>query len=177
MHNMRIRSLQPEENEIAMDLMRTAIRGRCRKFYGEHTVKRWVAKDNSKFKFQVPENVLCVANDRGPISIAGWNKQGVNGGADMDGAARISAVFTHPDYAGKGIGRQLVSMVENDIQKAGFSHIILFATINAVRFYRQMGFEDRGDQLLEIADGHFITIRRMVKKIAVEDETMEIKRI
>ncbi len=177
MQNMRIRSLEPEENEIAMDLMRSAISGKCRRFYGEHTIKKWVAKDNEQFKFQIPKNVFCVANDDGPVSIAGWHERGVNGGTDMDGAARISVVYTHPDYAGMGIGRQLLNMVEDDIRRAGFSHIVLFATMNAVRFYRRRGFEDRGDQLLEVADGHYITIRRMVKNIAPALNEVEIRRI
>jgi ribosomal protein S18 acetylase RimI-like enzyme len=175
MQNMKMRNLEPEENEQAISLMRSAINARCGKFYGEHTIRKWTAVDNAQFKFQIPKRVFCVANDAGPVSIVGWRAGGEGGCKDMEGTARISVVYTHPDYAGQGIGRQLMRMVEDDIQRAGFTHIALYATMNAVRFYRQVGFEDRGDQLLEVANGHYITIRRMVKNIHPEFSDVEIE--
>ena len=178
MENMRLRALAPDEHGVAEDIMRSAIKGRCSSFYGEHTVRKWTSLENDKFKFQIPQHAFCAANDDGPVSIAGWTNKPTADGADNGaGAARISAVFTHPDYAGNGIGEQLMRLVEDDIRKAGYSHILLFATMNAVPFYRKNGFEDRGEQLLEVAQGHFISICRMVKSIAQEEVEMKLKYI
>lgn len=169
MSNLKLRALKLDEQDRAEHIMRAAIKGSCEKFYGQHTVKKWVAKENTKFKFQVPEHTFCVADDGVPVSIAGWTSSPTqNGDVNPDGSARISAVFTHPDYAGNGMGRELVNLIEDDIRKAGYTYIILYATMNAVPFYRKLGFEDRADQLIEVADGHYISIKRMVKGIAMQ---------
>ncbi len=150
----------PNEAMEAVRVMRNAIQGSCTKVYGEHTVKRWLADGNQHFTFKVPEHPFCAANDMGPVSVAGWNLQ-----PHADGVARISAVFTMPEFTRQGLASNLISCIEADILEKGFHTVILFATLNAVPFYRKMGYQDRHEQMLEVAEGHFITVLKMSKTL------------
>ncbi|MBU0534799.1 GNAT family N-acetyltransferase [Patescibacteria group bacterium] len=46
----------------------------------------------------------------------------------------------NPDYQGMGYGKVLYKFIEEYFRKNGVSKISLYATINAVDFYRRLGF-------------------------------------
>jgi GNAT superfamily N-acetyltransferase len=157
---LEIRPLETTERADALNVMRASINERCAKYYGERTVKMWTARDNKHFQFQLPERLFGAINGVGPVAISGWRRQ-----EGMEGVARIAALFTLADYESKGLGRRLMDAVEADIREAGYEKIHLFATMNSVPVYRRFGYADRNDLMLEVADGHYISIRRMVKDL------------
>jgi GNAT superfamily N-acetyltransferase len=157
---IKIRRLESTERSDALKVMRASINQRCARYYGERTVKLWTDKANKHFQFQLPEHLFGAVNGVGPVAIAGWRQQD-----GVGGIARIGALFTLAEYEEKGLGRRLMEAVEADICEAGYDKVHLFATMNAVSLYRNLGYGDRNDLMLEVADGHYITIRRMVKNL------------
>lgn len=45
-----------------------------------------------------------------------------------------------PDYQGKGYGKMLYEFIENYFRKNKVSKISLYSTINAIEFYKKLGF-------------------------------------
>ena len=54
--------------------------------------------------------------------------------------ARIRACFVDPDFARRGIGRQLLSASAKAAHEAGFRELVLLATLSGVPFYSAAGF-------------------------------------
>jgi GNAT superfamily N-acetyltransferase len=52
----------------------------------------------------------------------------------------IEAVYVHPDYVGRGIGRMLLEKLESLARVAGAPHLFLHASFNAEAFYERCGF-------------------------------------
>lgn len=64
--------------------------------------------------------------------------------------ARIRAFFVHPDFARRGIGKQLILTCEQAARAAGFRQIELAATLPGEPLYAAVGYEmiERWEHLL-----------------------------
>jgi len=54
--------------------------------------------------------------------------------------ARVRAMYTHPDYARRGIGRAILAACESAAQAEGFRNLELAATMAGVPLYRACGY-------------------------------------
>lgn len=64
-----------------------------------------------------------------------------------ESAQELSAICTHPDFAGRGYARRLTAMLTNDIQRQGrlpFLHVS-HENPRAKNLYEQLGFRPRRD--------------------------------
>jgi ribosomal protein S18 acetylase RimI-like enzyme len=76
---------------------------------------------------------------------------------------QVRCVAVSPEVQGRGVGKLLMSYLENIAQQKGFQEIILDARENAVKFYLSIGYEIIGESyLLFGVIPHF----KMVKKWA-----------
>lgn len=80
-------------------------------------------------------------------------------------AARIRAFFVHPDYARRGIGRQIMDLCEIKVKEHGFSSIELGATLPGVPLYKAMGFLEMQNIVEPLSDGEKLELVRMRKVI------------
>jgi len=63
----------------------------------------------------------------------------------MNDFTEVSAIITHPDYAGKGYAKQLTAYVVNQIfteNKTPFLHVVE-SSIGAIKLYEKLGFVTR----------------------------------
>jgi len=77
--------------------------------------------------------------------------------------ARIRAFFVHPDYARRGIGRQLINHCEQAAKAAGFTWFELGATLPGVPLYEAMGYTPTERADAPMPDGEVLGIMRMRK--------------
>ena len=56
-------------------------------------------------------------------------------------AARVRAMYTHPAFARRGVGRLILSLCEAAAANAGFSRVQLMATLSGEPLYRAAGYE------------------------------------
>ncbi|MGH6985566.1 MAG: GNAT family N-acetyltransferase [Caulobacteraceae bacterium] len=57
-------------------------------------------------------------------------------------AARVRAMYTHPDLARRGAGRRILGLCEEAAGAVGFSHVELMATLAGVPFYLACGYQE-----------------------------------
>jgi GNAT superfamily N-acetyltransferase len=57
-------------------------------------------------------------------------------------AARVRAMYTHPAFARRGIGRLILRLCEAAAAEAGFSRVQLMATLSGEPLYRACGYEE-----------------------------------
>ena len=55
--------------------------------------------------------------------------------------ARVRAMYTHPDFARRGVGRLVIGLCEDAARAAGFGSVVLVATLAGEPFYRACGYE------------------------------------
>jgi putative acetyltransferase len=79
--------------------------------------------------------MLAVDRSGALLGAAGWSTH-----EGEPGTARIRKVFVHPHWARKGLGTALVLDAERRAEGAGHARFAVRASLNAVSFYRRLGY-------------------------------------
>ncbi len=107
----------------------------------------------------------------------GWSRRATMYGGDqtpgrsaalldpMKDAARIRAMYTHPDHIRKGIGRLIISLCEEAAKAEGFMNMELVATLSGEPLYRACGFEPY-EEFVDDRGGVVVPLLRMRKSLA-----------
>ncbi|UZW54245.1 GNAT family N-acetyltransferase [Sphingobium sp. JS3065] len=115
----------------------------------------------------IADGTYFVIEAQGRIAgCGGWSRRATAyGGNHSDGrddrlldpateAAKVRAMYTHPDHVRKGVGTLILSLCEAAARAEGFVALELSATMAGVPLYRSFGFvdirafEDRGVPLI-----------------------------
>ena len=99
-----------------------------------------------------------------PVGSGGWMARARPGGPWR---ARIRAIFVHPDWARRGIGRRLVTQAETAAAQAGFAIFELEASLAGVPLYRSLGHREVARYGHAMADGATLPVVRMEKARAI----------
>jgi N-acetylglutamate synthase-like GNAT family acetyltransferase len=80
-------------------------------------------------------------------------------------AARIRAFFVRPDWARRGLGRQILERCESEAQAHGFRAVELLATLTGERFYQRFGYTGEATVEYPIPGGEVIRFVPMRKPL------------
>lgn len=117
----------------------------------------------------------------GMVAAGGWSRRrALHGGdaykahasADADellipgqDAARIRAMFVHPNWKRRGLGRRLFETARAAAEAAGFDSLVLTATLPGVPLYEALGFRTDRRYLDSLPDGSGIPVVEMSRPI------------
>jgi GNAT superfamily N-acetyltransferase len=81
--------------------------------------------------------------------------------------AKIRAMFVHPDWVRKGIGKIILEAGDSAAREHGFRSIELSATLNGVPFYGKFGYKEveGGRHEVSLGDGVMIDFYMMRKNL------------
>lgn len=79
--------------------------------------------------------------------------------------ARVRAMYTHPDFARRGVGRLILSLCEAAAQAEGFRRVELMATLSGRALYSRCGYVDI-EPVQDARGGAAVPLVRMGKAIA-----------
>lgn len=78
--------------------------------------------------------------------------------------ARVRAMYTHPDFARRGVGRLILSLCEEAARAEGFRRLALMATMAGLPLYRACGYRDV-EPVRDDRGGASVPLMRMVKEL------------
>ena len=167
------------DDEATMNqLIQESVRGLSQGFYSDAQVESGI-----RYVFGVDTTLVkdgtyfCVEVDGHIVGCGGWSMRRTHYGGDhakhgpdpvIDPAtepARIRAFFVHPGWARRGIGRMLLDACVGAAQAAGFSRLVLTATLPGVPLYRACGFEALERTDVTLPDGVVMPCVRMGRAI------------
>lgn len=124
----------------------------------------------------IADGTYFIAEDRGvPVGCGGWSARKTLCGGDhfalrsdamMDpatDAAKIRAIFVHPNWARRGIGSLILEAAENAARAAGFRRFEMGATLTGVPLYRLKGYMETERMNVPLEDGITLAVVRMEK--------------
>jgi len=81
-------------------------------------------------------------------------------------AARIRAMYTHPDFTRRGLGRLVLSLCEDAARAEGFTRLEMGATLAGVPLYEACGYKLIEHTIGASMDGVDVPVLRMGKTLA-----------
>ena len=117
-------------------------------------------------------------DDGAPTRLAGcggWSKRKTLFGADQGpgrepelldpavDAAKVRAIFVHPDFARRGQGSLILATVEDAAWAAGFTQFEMGSTLTGVPLYRLKGYVETERIAVPLKNGEALPVVRMVK--------------
>jgi GNAT superfamily N-acetyltransferase len=112
------------------------------------------------------------------VACGGWSPRrtlfGSDGGLGRDAAlldpktdaARIRAIFVHPDWARRGLGSLILGHCECEAERAGFHRFEMGSTLTGVPVYRRRGYLELERVEVPLPNGEVLPVIRMAKSIA-----------
>lgn len=80
-------------------------------------------------------------------------------------AARVRAMYTHPDFARRGVGRLILALCEEAARAEGFKRLELMGTLSGQPLYRSAGYTVI-EEILDDRGGEPVPLARMGKVIS-----------
>jgi GNAT superfamily N-acetyltransferase len=78
--------------------------------------------------------------------------------------ARVRAMYTHPDFARRGVGRLILTLCEEAARAEGFRRLELMATLSGRALYSRCGYQDI-EAVEDARGGAAVPLVRMGKSI------------
>ena len=94
--------------------------------------------------------------DRGP----GRKPELLNPATD---AAKVRAIFVHPDFARQGLGSLILATAENAARAVGFHRFEMGSTLTGVPLYRLKGYIEVESIIIPLWNGQTLPVVKMVK--------------
>lgn len=79
--------------------------------------------------------------------------------------ARIRAMYTHPEFQRRGVGRRILERCEKAAREAGFKRAEMMATIAGIPLYRTLGYEEIEQVIAASENGVDVPCVRMGKSL------------
>ena len=109
----------------------------------------------------------------------GWSKRktlfGSDGAATRESelldpstdAAKIRAIFVHPDFARQGLGSLILAHVEAAAQAAGFRRFEMGSTLTGVPLYTLRGYTPVERVEVPLKNGELLPVIKMIKRVLI----------
>ena len=119
---------------------------------------------------------FIVESDGQLAGCGGWSRRATLYGGDQTpgrsaalldpriDAARIRAMYTHPNHTRKGVGRLIISLCEEAARAEGFTKMELVSTLSGEPLYRACGFEPY-EKIMDDRGGSGVPLLRMRKSL------------
>ena len=125
----------------------------------------------------IDDGTYFIVEDNGELAgCGGWSRRATLYGGDQtpgrnatlldpaQDAARIRAMYTHPQHTRKGVGRLILSLCEKAARSEGFKRVELMSTMAGESLYRACGYEPC-ERHLDDSGGVAVPLLRMSKEL------------
>lgn len=125
----------------------------------------------------VRDGTYFVVEDNGALAgCGGWSRRATMYGGDVSpgrdpalldparDAARVRAMYTHPSFARRGVGRLILSCCENAARAEGFTRAELVATMAGLPLYLACGYKPV-ERFADGRGGAPVPLARMTKAL------------
>jgi N-acetylglutamate synthase-like GNAT family acetyltransferase len=127
----------------------------------------------------VADRTYFIVEEAGRIAgCGGWSRRATLYGGDHStdqrnaalldiakDAARVRAMYTHPDFKRRGVGRLILDLCESAAREAGFASVELMATMSGEPLYRACGYHEIQRIIAASKDGVEVPGVRMGKAL------------
>jgi GNAT superfamily N-acetyltransferase len=173
--NLRLRLARPDDMPVLSALMDRAIGELLQAFLPPEGVEASFEIMGLDTQLIADGTYFVVEDGQEIAGCGGWSRRATLFGGDHSAgrdaalldpakdAARVRAMYTHPDHTRKGVGRMVLDACEAAARAEGFSRVEMAATVGGVPLYRACGYHDIEPFEAVTSTGYRVPLVRMGK--------------
>jgi len=160
---MKIRKASNTDKENILRLHIESIKILCSKHYTREQLNSWTSV--------LTPSVYDQALQEKEFLIAYESQENFLGMGILDiKNAEVSAIYVHPDAAGRGVGTELLNELEHLARNSNVHMISVRSTLNAKDFYAVHGYIERELTVHKLPNGSKLECVRMLKDLSTGAE-------
>lgn len=146
-----------------------SIREICAPDYTKAQVDAWSGRQFDQVGREkcIRDDYMWVVEDAGVI----WGYAHLRLPNDKSGVGEVMALYFAPEAKGKGLGRQMIKLVEDQARLENCHTLTLNSTITSLEFYQKMGFQTTGPQVDRMVRGVGIPCYPMEKRMNLKSNS------
>jgi GNAT superfamily N-acetyltransferase len=156
-----IRAAVFAEQSGILELQRLSLRTLGRDFYSDTEIESYLRHAPTLEDYLLADGTYFVAHIGERLAgCGGWSLRDPAYSAVTRDAMhapnplpRVRAMFVHPEFARRGVGRHLLADIERAIWESGHEEIRVDATLGGVALYERCGYQRFGQTLAVLPDG------------------------
>ena len=172
---LRLRLAHPDDMPVLSALMDRAIGELLQDFLPPEGVKASYEIMGLDTQLIADGTYFVVEDGAAIAGCGGWSRRATLFGGDHSAgrdaalldpktdAARVRAMYTHPDHTRKGVGRIILDACEAAARAEGFGCVEMAATMGGVPLYRACGYHDIEPFEAVTSTGYRVPLIRMGK--------------
>ena len=156
--SISIRPLAASDAKSLPIIHSNAVRVLAREHYSQEIIEAWTgafARADIESALNEPQTQWLLALDADEPA-----------GFALRHGPEIRAVYVHPDHSRKGLGRTLLTELEQKARQEGHSSLQLEASLNARPFYQKQGYRDVTRSFFNLPDGLLMESVKMTKELS-----------
>lgn len=174
---LRLRLAHPDDMPVLSALMDRAIGELLQDFLPPEGVKASYEIMGLDTQLIADGTYFVVEDGAAIAGCGGWSRRATLFGGDHSAgrdaalldpktdAARVRAMYTHPDHTRKGVGRIILDACEGAARAEGFGRVEMAATMGGVPLYRACGYHDIEPFEAVTSKGYRVPLIRMGKRL------------
>jgi GNAT superfamily N-acetyltransferase len=158
-----------------LELQHLSLRVLGRDLYSEHEIESYLKYTPTLEQHLIEDSTYYVARIGERLAgCGGWSvKKPAYSAVTQDAVlhpqrttAKVRAMYVHPYLARRGVGRQLLGVIERAILEAGYEEASLDATVGGVLLYTRCGYTPVGETYAVLPNGARFRFVCMHKRLA-----------
>lgn len=176
--NITFRIARPEDAETLRRLIELSVRRLQANDYTPAQMDGALGHALGLDQQLIADQTYFIAECEGEIvGCGGWSFRrtlfGSDGGPNRESnlldpatdAAKIRAIFVHPEWARRGIGTAILKHCEEAAQTAGFSRFEMGSTLTGVALYKLKGYVEQERIAVPLPNGEALPVVKMTKAV------------
>jgi GNAT superfamily N-acetyltransferase len=156
---VQLREIKQSDGDAIIEVHQKSIRGLCKNIYSKNQIAIWT-------NLLTREMFDAGIADKNNIGIVAIEDNKLIGYGFMNIADReIKGMYIIPEFTRQGIGRMILSKLEEHAISKGINTIKLNSTLNAVSFYEKCGFINIRDEFQVLTEDCQIECIHMIKEL------------
>jgi GNAT superfamily N-acetyltransferase len=157
-----VRRAQLADRSQILALQHLSLRVLGRDAYSEYEIESYLRYTPTLEQYLIADSTYYVAYVGERLAgCGGWSVKrpaysavtGDPGRRTQRPVAKVRAMYVHPHFARRGIGRQLLAVIERAIVDAGYEDASLDATIGGLLLYSRCGYSPVGETYAVLPNG------------------------
>lgn len=160
----------PADRDAILELHHLSLRTLGRGFYDDLEIESYLRHAPTLEDYLLEDGTYYLAHARERlVGCGGWSLKPPAYNAVTQEAPpavaspRVRAMFVHPDFARRGIGRLLLADIERAVLEKDHREILIDATLGGLLLYERCGYRRVGQKVAALPDGasmHFVSLRK-----------------